>query len=202
MQMLTAPVSLLKAAGWISLTQLLVTCLTRRRWSFLLWGHCSVGPWDLLQWEDKEKLICCDRVVFFHLQGLWDEIWGCICPSVPQGQSNCFRGWGLQRFPHEFYLLKQAENLNDTVNKINLSVQIPLSDEQSWANRGKKNKVMTTTSSSNPNPAFGSLASFSAGTLACIWLTLKPSITFTSNREYLSVRTVSLLGEISGYVHQ
>jgi len=37
----------------------------------------------------------------------------------------------LQWFPDEFYLLKQAENWNYTVNKINLSVQIPLKDKQS-----------------------------------------------------------------------
>lgn len=77
------------------------TCLTRRRWSFLLWGQCSVDPRDLLQWQDKEKLIQRDRAVFFHFQGWWEEILGCISLSVPHSQLNCFWGWALW-FPDEF----------------------------------------------------------------------------------------------------
>lgn len=81
----------------------------RQRESNPVWQSCIFPPSRLMKWDFAMYLLLCPPTVS------WDH----------------FRGWGLQRLPDEFHLLKQDENLNYTVNKINLSVHIPLNDQQS-----------------------------------------------------------------------
>lgn len=67
--MLIAPVSLLRAAGWISVTQLLLNLPEQEKMELLAMGTAQCGPMGLAAVADKEKLIQRDRAVFHNFQG-------------------------------------------------------------------------------------------------------------------------------------